>query len=286
MSRPRVLRVGGVPEPFNLPWVRAFADNAFAHLGVEVTFTEYAGGTGALVEALENESIDLATVLTEGGVTAIANGANLRMHSAWTLSPLTWGIHVAADSDLASIDDLEGQRFAISRYGSGSELMAYVLADQQQWNLTEENFVPVGGLDGAAAALPAGDAEIFLWERFVTASLVNRGIFREIGDLLTPWPAFYVAARPTLLEHNRPLIDGVVQVALAYGNSLEVAGDEAVEHVVANYGMTDADSRTWMSEVDWPDTPAVDLDVLRSTLATMFKLGRVAAPVPTDKLVG
>ena len=157
---------------------------------------------------------------------------------------------------------------------------------KQQWDLTEEHFVPVGGLDGAATALPAGDAEIFLWERFVTAPLVNSGVFRKVGDLLTPWPAFYVAARPTLLANNRALIDEVVQVALAYGNSLEVAGDEAVEHIVAGYEMTDADSRTWIGEVDWPDTPAVDLDVLRSTLDTMARLGRVAASVPTHTLLG
>ena len=48
----RVLRVGGVDEPFNLPWLLACDADAFAELGVEVSYANYAGGTGALVAAL------------------------------------------------------------------------------------------------------------------------------------------------------------------------------------------------------------------------------------------
>ena len=57
----RVVRVGGVHEPFNLPWILAFEADAFAELDIEVTFSTYAGGTGELVGALEDGFIDLAT---------------------------------------------------------------------------------------------------------------------------------------------------------------------------------------------------------------------------------
>lgn len=50
----RTLRVGGVDEPFNLPWQLAIEAGAFADRGVEVTYSNFAGGTGALVGALES----------------------------------------------------------------------------------------------------------------------------------------------------------------------------------------------------------------------------------------
>ena len=40
-------------------------------------------------------------------------------------SPLHWGVHVVAGSSFDSFESLRGARFGISRYGSGSNLMAY-----------------------------------------------------------------------------------------------------------------------------------------------------------------
>lgn len=281
----RVLRVGGVDEPFNLPWIHAFEQNAFADLGLEVTFNVVAGGTGELVRLLEDGTLDLATLLTEGAVTAIANGAGLRLHSAFTSTPLTWGIHVAADDDASSIADLEGRRFAISRFGSGSELMARVLADQQGWTLSDDQFVVVGGLDGAIEALPAGDADIFLWERFVTAPLVTSGVFSRVDDLPPAWPAFYTAARPGVLTNDRATIDRVVSVVLEHAAALASDVDTTVDEIVERYGMSRRDTRTWLGRVEWPSAPTVDHDVLASTMATMQVVGRVAAPVPTAALL-
>ena len=199
----RVLRVGGVHEPFNLPWLRRSKTTPLLRLGLEVTFTDYAGGTGALVGALEDGMLDLATVLTEGGVTAIGRGSKIRLHSAFVTSPLRWGIHVSAKAAQKKVADLKGKKFAISRFGSGSELMAYELANQQGWKLKDNQFVVVGGVDGAVEALPKRKAHIFLWERFVTAPLVKQGVFKRIGEIPTPWPSFYTAARPGLLDQDR-----------------------------------------------------------------------------------
>jgi len=274
----RVLRVGGVDEPFNLPWIMAFEDDAFATLGLEVTFTAYAGGTGALVGALEDRFIDLATVLTEGGVTAIANGSPMQLHSSFTGSPLRWGIHVAAKSDFEKVGDLAGKKFAISRFGSGSELMAYVLADEQGWTLKPAQFVEVGGVDGAVAALPKRRAHIFLWERFVTQPLVKQGVLRRVGEIRTPWPAFYVAARPGLLDDDRAMIDRVVEIVLGYAARLKADTDAALDEIVARYGMARRDARSWFDGVEWPATVGVDHAALTMARNRMTSLGRIPSP--------
>jgi len=280
----RVLRVGGVAEPFNLPWIRAFESGAFAHLGIEVTFTEYAGGTGALVGALEDGEIDLATLLTEGAVTAIANGRDIRVHSAFTSSPLRWGIHVAAKSSFTEVADLVGKRFAISRHGSGSELMAYVLADKHGWKLKNSQFVVVGGIEGAIAALPKRKAHIFLWERFVTAPLVKQGIFRRVGDLLTPWPGFYTAGRTEVLDRDRALVDQVVAIVLDHAAALVAEPESTIDAIIERYGMARRETRAWLDSVEWPTSAVVDADVLTSVMATMAELGRIDASVPVESL--
>ena len=281
----RVIRVGGVHEPFNLPWIRAFDADAFADLGLEVTFEEFAGGTGALVEALENGTIDLATLLTEGAVTAIGRGRAVRIHSGFTTTPLTWGIHVAAESDATEVADLVEARFAISRHGSGSELMAYVLADQLGWTLDDDRFVTVGGVDGAIEALPEGRAEVFLWERYVTSPLVEQGVFRRVGDLPTPWPAFVTAGRRDLLTTDRPLVDDLVARVLAHAAALAADRDGTAAAIVDRYGMSADDTASWLAQVGWPDRPAIEAAVLEPVVEAMVDLGRIDQAVSFDDLL-
>ena len=52
------VRVGGVPEHFNLPWRLAIENGAFADLDVSVEWTDFPGGTGAIMNALAAGDID------------------------------------------------------------------------------------------------------------------------------------------------------------------------------------------------------------------------------------
>lgn len=278
----RVIRVGGVHEPFNLPWIRAFDLDAYADLGLEVTFEEFAGGTGALVEALERGTIDLATLLTEGAVTACGNGSPVQIHSQFTRSPLNWGVHVGAGAATTEVDELGDARFAVSRHGSGSELMAHVLADRYGWTLAEDQIVVVGGVDGAVAALPAGRADVFLWEKHVTAPLVAQGVFRRIGELQTPWPAFVTATRPGLLQADRPLVDDVVTVVLDQAAALVADRAAATSVITRRYGMSPDDTRAWFDTIEWPSSIAIDRAMLGTVMLTMHGLGRIGAMLPVD----
>jgi hypothetical protein len=43
-------------------------------------------------------------------------------------------------------------------------------------------------------------ALIILCGTFMTKPLVDKGIFRRIGDCPTPWPCFVIAVRDEILE--------------------------------------------------------------------------------------
>jgi ABC-type nitrate/sulfonate/bicarbonate transport system substrate-binding protein len=276
------LRIGGVPEHFNLPWLLAIEERAFDVLDVELEWINYPGGTGSIMAALHNRYIDLATPLTEGAITSIAAGNRSRLARTWVDSPLLWGVHVASSSDAESVEDLAGQRFAISRFGSGSELMSLVMARDHGWTLTDDSWVVVGDLDGALAALPAGDAEIFLWSKSMTQPYVDSGVFKRVGVVETPWPSFSVAATDTLLEAVPGLTEQIIDIAAASAARLAVR-DDAATLVADRYGLQLIDAAEWLDQVRWTpkDTP-IDPQMLESVAAQMVDIGRIDPPVEVD----
>lgn len=193
------IKVGGVPEHFNLPWHLCIEDGEFKENGLDLSWKDFPDGTGAMCKALRNKEIDLAVILTEGIIKDIHNGNEAVILQEYIASPLIWGIHVAAGSNFNNTEDLKNQKVAISRYGSGSHLMAFVNARNLGWDPDELEFEVVGDVDGAIEALKTGKAGYFMWEHFTTKPLVDKDIFRRIADCPTPWSCFVIAARKEFL---------------------------------------------------------------------------------------
>ena len=275
MTGAGTIRVGGVPEHFNLPWRLAIEDGDFTQRGLDVSWIDFPGGTGAIMAALDAGEIDLATPLTEGAITAIANGSPTELVHPWVDSPLLWGVHVAGQSSAEEIADVEGQRFAISRLGSGSELMSRVMAEDLDWELTEASFVTVGNIDGALTALPAGDAEVFLWNLSMTQPHVTDGTFKRIGVVPTPWPSFTVAATKKFLT-ERPGVAATVSEMAASRAALLSIDDSAAAFVAQRYGLDMQSALDWASHVEFaaPGAP-VDTEMVAEVRDRMVRLGRI-----------
>ncbi len=74
-----MIKIGGVPEHFNLPIQMAIERDEFQQHGVDLLWTYYPGGTGAMTKALAEGELDLAILLTEGFVLAANNGLSARI---------------------------------------------------------------------------------------------------------------------------------------------------------------------------------------------------------------
>ncbi len=244
------LRVGGVPEHFNLPWHLACEGNQFQIAGANVSFREYGGGTGQLADALQRNQLDMAILLFEGAVRRILNGDAFRMVKLYTDSPLIWGIHVAADSDIRRIEDCRNKRFAISRHGSGSHLIAIVDAAERGWPTDSMEFVEVDNLAGARRSLANGNADVFLWERYMTKPLVDDGEFRRVGERIVPWPAFVIVARnPLLAAHETAIHEVLLQVSMT---CQRLKQDPAAAQVLASrYDLLPQDAQRWLDRTEW-----------------------------------
>lgn len=268
--------VGGVPEHFNLPWHLAIEQGLFHQHGVHVQYKDFPGGTGALTRALASGELDLAVVLTEGISASILNGNPAKIIKTYVETPLIWGVHVAADSEIYSEEDMAGRAYAISRFGSGSHLMAIVDASQRGWDTSQLEFVKVGNLEGARKSLAAGEGELFMWEKFMTKPLVDTGEFRRITEVRTPWPCFMIAASEKVL-HDYP---NEVKTILAQINtsceSLMASGQAA--NIISNrYHLQLEDVNAWLSQTQWNTNTNLPTLALNKVVKVLTSLELVPA---------
>ncbi len=208
----KTVKIAGVPEHFNLPWQMCIEDGEFDAVGIELEWTDVPEGTGKMCQMLRDGETDIAVILTEGIIKDIIAGNPSKIVQVYVQSPLIWGIHVAANSNYKTLADLENKKVAISRFGSGSQLMSIVSAENQKWDASKLEFELVNTIDGAVEALTSGKADYFMWERFMTQPLVNSGIFRRIADCPTPWPCFVIAVRNEFLENNPNVIEQILEI--------------------------------------------------------------------------
>lgn len=256
----KTIKVGGVPEHFNLPWHRCIEQNKFQEKGIQVDWKEFPEGTGAMCKALRNGEIDAAVILTEGVVRDIINGNKSKIIQTYIASPLIWGIHVDAASAYKNIQDLENTKAAISRKGSGSHLMAYVNAEHMDWNTEELQFEIVNNLEGAIDALKNDTAQYFMWEHFTTKPLVDDKTFRLIADCPTPWPCFVIAASEDSISHKPEALKTMLEVLNSETKDFKLQKNIDIE-LSERYQQKLEDIRKWLDLTKWTQEQISDEDL-------------------------
>ncbi|MGY5849389.1 substrate-binding domain-containing protein [Salegentibacter sp. F14] len=247
----KTIKVGGVPEHFNFPWHKCIEEKKFEEQGVHVIWKDFPGGTGAMNKALRSGEIDVAVILTEGIIKDIIGGNPSRILQTYIGSPLIWGIHVAAGSKYNSLEELKGTHAAISRFGSGSHLMAYVNAERHQWNTKKDlNFEVVGDIDGAIEALKSDKAQYFMWEHFTTKPLVDNRTFRRIADCPTPWPCFMIAATNQAIKYNAQRLQTMLEVLNRETSTFKDQPD-LTYRLADYYHQKPIDIEKWLSITSW-----------------------------------
>lgn len=206
------VKIIGVPEHFNYPWQMCIENGEFQQAGIDLEWENIPEGTGKMCDMLREGATDLAVILTEGISKDIAAGNPSYLVQKYVASPLQWGIHVAHGSNLQEESDLKGKKIAISRYGSGSHLMAIVHALHMGWNPEELEYVVINTLEGAIEALSNGTADYFMWDRFMTQPVVDQNIFRRIGVCPTPWPSFVIASTQSFYDENKALVKNILSI--------------------------------------------------------------------------
>jgi ABC-type nitrate/sulfonate/bicarbonate transport system substrate-binding protein len=225
-----------------------------------------------MLAKLEAGDLDLVSILTEGMVAAIDKGLPVTVLQVYVASPLQWGAFVPADSRFEKLDQLDGARIAISRFNSGSHLMAFIVAEEQGWSLSDDQFVVVGGIDGAVESFADGHSDLFLWERHMTQPLVDAGRFRSVGVMETPWPSFVIAARTEVLSARTTEVGRVVDAVVAQANGLH-SRPGVTELIADRYRLESHTVGSWLNSTEYAKRSAIDPSIGQRVLDTLADAG-------------
>ncbi|GAB7351078.1 hypothetical protein MBLNU459_g1552t1 [Dothideomycetes sp. NU459] len=274
------LRIGYIPEHFSTPL--HFAQK---HFGLDADTKPFPTGTGALTASLKDNSIDVAIGLTEGFVAdlgktnAKSETAAYKLVGTYVESPLCWAISTGNKSKIRSVEELKGKRVGVSRIGSGSYVMSYVLADQHGWLAagdgggTKSPFevVPLGDFKALRDGVNDGDAaDFFMWEHFTTKKFYDNGELRRVGDIYTPWPSWMIAARDATDKKLEELAEKLNEGVKYFLENEQ----ESVEHITSTMEYSDEDARAWLGTVRFSsNVRGVDPEVVDKTIQILQKGG-------------
>jgi ABC-type nitrate/sulfonate/bicarbonate transport system substrate-binding protein len=250
MEKMTTIRIGGVPEHFNLPWHLAIEDDAFAKAGIDLQWEDVPEGTGRMSKLLREDRLDVACILTDGIVKDIIAGNPSRVLQVYVSSPLLWGVHAPAALEASHTKQLEDATIAISRYGSGSHLMSYLLAKRHGWETDDIEFKLINTLEGAVEALSENKAQLFLWERYMTQPIVDRGIFKRLETIATPWPSFVIAATNTCIAHKEEALSKMLHIINTYTADFKDIPSIDVT-IASHYDLQVGDIQQWLMRTEF-----------------------------------
>lgn len=244
------IRLGGVPEHFNLPIHLAKERGDFEKRGIDLEWITFKGGTGQMTKALRSNEVDACILLTEGIINDIIKGNQSRIISSYVTTPLCWGVHTGAQNELTNYHEIFSKTYGISRIGSGSHLMAIVDANSKGHRLNKEQFNIIKNLDGALDSLTALESDVFYWEKFTTKPYVDAGQLRRVGEYLTPWPCFMIAATQEILDKDP---DNIIRMLRTIHDSCDsfMRDPNAIPLVGERYSQEIDDVENWYHSTEW-----------------------------------
>lgn len=273
--------MGGVPEHFNLPWHLAIENGLFEKEGIEVEWTVYKGGTGQMTKALRNNEIDVCILLTEGIISDIVNGNPSKLIGKYLNTPLIWGVYTGINNPVNYYGEIYDKNYAISRFGSGSHLMPIVDANAKKIQLRKEQFQVIKNLEGALESLTENETDAFYWEKYTTKPYVDNGTLKHLGDYVTPWPCFMIAATNTILSEEQEAIDKLLKV-IYFTSKQFMLSPTSVQEVSDRYNQKLEDVEAWFHATEWSVNNEISDKLLENVLHTLNFAGIIDSKPSLD----
>ncbi|GME71710.1 unnamed protein product [[Candida] boidinii] len=257
------VRVGIIPEHFSTPIKFSQSKKFFQSNGLpEIELVDYPSGSGHLITSLNSGEIDIAVGLTEAFVRGLANNGdseNYEIIGSYVDSPLCWSISTGINrTDINSVDDLQnGKKIGVSRIGSGSYVMSYVLGIQEKFSkpffkdfIVLDNFQNLRKSVNLVEGIEGSDA--FMWEYFTSKKYYDNKEIKKIGEIYTPWSSWVIIIRKDLANKNEIASNFLksVQQGISYFNANK---EESVEYIYNNLDYSKEDAVNWLKTVKFSD---------------------------------
>ncbi|CDO70657.1 hypothetical protein BN946_scf184756.g24 [Trametes cinnabarina] len=221
------------------------------------------------------------SALTDPLISGIAKGSKAyKLVGSYVTTPLNWAVITGKSSPYNTISDLKGTTIGISRYGSGSQTMAYVMALQQGWPTSELKFQVNNDIRGLIDSVNDGSTSAFMWEWFTTKPFVDAGECRFIGSVPTPWPSWLIAAHPERAPaaELKPFLEALSGYVRVFDKPEKRAADD-VAFIKDKFGYPEEDIKAWLKTVGYPQNcTEIPKQVILDTLSVLEKAGFIQRP--------
>lgn len=268
------IKIVGVPEHFNFPWIEVVNSQPFQVEGVILEWKDEPKGSGAMNKDLREGKVDIAIILTESFIKDKIEGNPARIIGWHIKSPLIWGIHISANARENNLDEVRNSPFLISRFGSGSHLMAFLLSEREGWDSKKLKFEVVGDLEGAKEAFKTQEPKIFLWEKFTTKPLVDQGLFKRIGEIPTPWPCFVIVATDKILNQKKDIVKKLRDLVYLKSKDL-MKNDDHLPSISSKYHIQLEDIKAWKKQTEWCTENKIEAQKLEDAAKILHTLGLI-----------
>lgn len=285
-------RIAAVPEHFTLP-IQLGNEKGFfqKHLDQtdEVDIQEFPKGTGSMCLALREKQVEIAIALTEGLVSdRIKNQSNFRIVGTYVQSPLQWATVIKKGrTDLKYLADIKGTRVGISRNGSGSHIMSFVLANNEKFNGHELSYVPCGGMESLVQAVEQDKVDSFMWETFTIRDAVQSDRVQYLGYTTTPWPCFMIAVREDILQQYPQQIKGILKGIRQSCHHFCDNQIDSLATVAKKCRLNNQEAKEWYGMTEFSKDSSVQTSVLDNVMDTLIHTKALPkdSKVPISELV-
>jgi ABC-type nitrate/sulfonate/bicarbonate transport system substrate-binding protein len=273
------------PEHFSTP-----LHFAQTHYNLAATLVPFPSGTGHMIQALQAHDIDVGVGLTEGWVAGLAKHTPhpYKLVGTYVETPLCWAISTgAARADIASAAQLRGKKIGVSRIGSGSYVMGFVLADQMGWleagGAPPFEAVVLNDFKTLRDAVNSGAADFFMWEHFTSKRYYDNGEIARVGEIMTPWSSWKIVARDAGDARLGGMMDAINKGVAHFRENQ----GEAVEYISTSLDYSREDAEAWLGTVKFSDdVRGVDPAVIKKTVDILGKAGVLeAGAVKADEMI-
>jgi ABC-type nitrate/sulfonate/bicarbonate transport system substrate-binding protein len=220
-----------------------------------------------MTEALQEGDLDVALMLTEGFVSAFHRGLKAKIVKVYTKTPLTWGIY-GGYADTPRITSNHNRKYAISRRGSGSHLMARIHAKQLGFHPSDDQYVEVANLKNAIQSLRNRESDYFYWEKYTSIPSVKKGHLCFLDTFHAPWCGFVAVANNNAIEQKSESIQKVLQLMNERCEAF-MKDEENIFRVSNRFEISTAAATEWFNTTAYQDNfdiKKIELDAIHDAL--------------------
>ena len=210
---------------------------------------------------------------------------NSRLRGPEANEVIGWAISTSPSrEDLKSIDDLKNTRVGVSRIGSGSYVMSFVLAEQQGWlNYASGKkcpapftFHPLQNFEKLRNGVNDKTVDFFMWEHFTSKKYYDSGEIKRIGEIYTPWPSWMIVMRDHCAAYEDGSLDTMFEKLDQGVKYFEENPEESVKYISTELDYSEEDARAWLKTVKFTSgTAGTDHEVLDKVCDLLKQAGVV-----------